>query len=63
MMNDNVNRILKKNVEILKNLTNYLFDSIFKNIYNIPVPIRITCKIIEMVVKQKFKDVTTFSKE
>lgn len=56
-MEDNINRILKRNIEILKNLTNNAFDSIFKNIYNIPIPIRITCKIIEILVKQKFKEV------
>lgn len=59
-MQDNVNKLLKKNVDTLKNLTNTVFDSIFKNLYNIPVPIRITCKIIEIITKQKFKDVKSF---
>lgn len=59
-MQENISRILKKNIDGLKNLTNAVFDSIFKNIYNIPVPIRITCKIIEILTRQKFKDVTLF---
>lgn len=50
-MQENVNRLLKKNIDALKNLTNNVFDSIFKNLYNIPVPIRITCKIIEIITK------------
>ncbi|EAR94380.2 GTPase-activator protein for Ras-like GTPase (macronuclear) [Tetrahymena thermophila SB210] len=58
MMQDNVNRLLKKNIDILKNLTNIVFDSIFKNLYNIPVPIRITCKIIEIVTKEKFQNIS-----
>ncbi|KAL4511721.1 hypothetical protein ABPG72_012566 [Tetrahymena utriculariae] len=58
MMQDNANRLLKKNIDILKNLTNIVFDSIFKNLYNIPVPIRITCKIIEIVTKEKFQNIS-----
>ena len=59
-MQENISRILKKNIDGLKNLTNAVFDSIFKNIYNIPVPIRITCKIIEILTRQKFKDVNYY---
>lgn len=61
IMQENISRILKKNIDGLKNLTNAVFDSIFKNIYNIPVPIRITCKIIEILTRQKFKDVKNLS--
>lgn len=61
IMQENISRILKKNIDGLKNLTNAVFDSIFKNIYNIPVPIRITCKIIEILTRQKFKDISDSS--
>ena len=45
--NNDVNRVLRGCVDKLRNLVNIIMDSIFKNIYNVPIGIRIVCKFIE----------------
>ena len=48
-----VERILNSNVEKIKNLLFCFMDSIFSNLYNMPVGIRIICKMIKTLAIKK----------
>lgn len=47
-MNNEVNRVLAACIDKLKQLVNNVMDNIFKNIYIMPVGLRLICKIIEI---------------
>jgi hypothetical protein len=37
-----------------------MIDQIFANLYNIPVGIRIACKMIELLVRRKFASIDDY---
>lgn len=45
-------------IEKLKSLVNLIMESIFKNIYNVPVGMRMVCKMIEMHLRRKFEKIS-----
>ncbi|KRX01389.1 Rho GTPase activation protein [Pseudocohnilembus persalinus] len=48
---------IKYNVQKIKDLANTILESIFTNLNSLPIGIRIVCKIIEILAKQKFPQI------
>lgn len=57
-MNNDVIKVLTGCIEKLKQLVNDLLGNVFKNIYTLPVGLRIICKLIQISLLRKFPNAT-----
>ena len=49
-----VKKIVIQNIETIKKIVNIIFDIIFNNLHNIPIGIKLICKVIQVLIYRKF---------
>ena len=50
-------KIVIQNIETIKKIVNIIFDIIFNNLHNIPIGIKLVCKVIQVLIYRKFGQV------
>ena len=52
-----IKKIVIQNIETIKKIVNIIFDIIFNNLHNIPIGIKLICKVIQVLIYRKFGQV------
>ena len=52
-----VKKIVNQNIETIKKIINLILDRIFNNLHNIPIGIKLICKVIQVLIYRKFGNI------